>query len=140
MRTIKPRNIYVAALILISAILSAYIAYNSYQGGTACFGGTDCNIVQNSSYGSLFGIKVSLLGATALSILFLSYILSYSDYPRYKIYYFLSLLSALCSLGFISIQAFILHAWCSSCLVVDLLIILIFIFSTIEYARLRKYY
>ena len=62
-------------LIAVEVILSANIAYVNYQGLTSCIIGSDCNIVQKSSYATIFGINVSLIGFIAFSLYFLIYLL-----------------------------------------------------------------
>ena len=127
-------------LIILALIATTYIAYTASQGTEICILGSDCASVQNSEYGTLLGVKVSVWGMIAFTLLFILYGWAHSSYKRYRIYISVALFGALISLIFITIQAFVLKQWCSSCIVVDMLMLIIAFISYIEFKKLRKYY
>jgi len=136
----KPSQIYLSMLIILALIATTYIAYTASQGTEICILGSDCASVQNSEYGTLLGVKVSVWGMIAFTLLFILYGWAHSSYKRYRIYISVALFGALISLIFITIQAFVLKQWCSSCIVVDMLMLIIAFISYIEFKKLRKYY
>jgi len=136
----KPSQIYLSMLIILALIATTYIAYTASQGTEVCILGSDCKSVQNSEYGSFLGVKVSVWGMIAFTLLFILYGWAHSSYKRYRIYISVALFGALISLIFITIQAFVLKQWCSSCIVVDMLMLIIAFISYIEFKKLRKYY
>lgn len=137
---LKPFQIYLAALILVELILSAYVAYTSATGADFCLSGSSCTAVQNSPYGQFLGIKVSIWGALAFLVLLATYLWSRGHYPRYRWYFSATLIGTLVSLVFIGIQLFILKQVCSSCMVVDTLMLLVAALSTYEFFQLKRYY
>ena len=136
----KPSQIYLSTLIILALIATTYIAYTASQGTEVCILGSDCKSVQNSEYGSFLGVKVSVWGMIAFTLLFILYGWAHNSYKRYRIYISTALFGALISLVFITIQAFILEKWCSSCIVVDVLMLIIAFRSYVEFRKLRKYY
>lgn len=145
----KPFNIYLAMLLLIEIILSVWISYGSSVGIAACIAGSSCAIVQNSPYAYFLGIKTAVWGIVAFTLLFILYGYSCRSPRRYRLYLAATLFGALLALNFLRIQAFILQQWCSSCIVVDALMLLIFALSLYEYRtfvlaakppHLRKHY
>ncbi len=136
----KPSQIYLSTLIILALIATIYIAYTASQGTELCILGSGCAGVQNSEYGTLLGVKVSIWGMIAFTLLFILYGWAHSSYKRYRLYFTTALVGAITSLIFIAIQAFILEQWCSSCLVVDLLMLIIAFLSYLEFRKLRKYY
>ncbi len=137
---LKPFQIYLAMLIILSLIATTYIAYTASQGNELCILGGDCKSVQNSKYGQLLSIKVSNWGMVAFTLLFILYGWAHNSYKRYRFYFAATLLGALASFSFIAIQALVLQQWCSSCLVVDTLMLAIVFLSYLEFRKLKKYY
>ena len=116
-------------LIASNLILSAFLVYSDYNGSTFCVTGKSCESVQNSEYGTLFGIKLSWLGLVAFIILLTLAILSYKQKIPYKYYLTISSIGAAFSIYFLLVQFFILKQICSTCLVIDSATIIIFILS-----------
>ena len=137
---IKPFQIYLLALILIEAILSAYTAYANTSGTGLCFLGESCTTVQNSVYGQFLGIKISIWGAIAFLLLAGIYYMTRSHYPHYKWYFSAVLLGTLAALAFIAIQFFVLKQLCSSCIIIDTLMLAVAALSAYEFYQLKKYY
>lgn len=91
-----------------------------------------CEIVQTSQYENLFGFNNSYIGVAAFLILLILTI-SHIKYPKgYKrIFIFLGVaIGALVALYFIYLQIFVIKAFCTYCLIVDIgmIISLILIF------------
>src|SRR3989338_4599836 len=95
----RPFQIYLSAIILLAAILSAYIAYGQYNQNILCIAGGNCSDVQNSEYGEILGIKVSVLGTISFMILFFMYRHAWHSYKRYRLYYMATSLGFLISLS-----------------------------------------
>lgn len=120
-------------LIAVQISLALFSIYEEYNGYSLCLPGFNCKAVQTSPYASIFGIKFGLIGAIAFTSLLLVYILAYNK----KIpYWFFQLSIAIGTLGavyFISVQAFILKTFCSTCMLIDNLMIAIGIIILIDY-------
>ena len=115
----------IGILIVAELILTGYASYTAHFQQTAfCVFGTSCNDVQKSVYGSLFNIPVSDLGLIAFSILFMIYLFTYKHKPS-KSFITLTIIGALSSFYFLFIQFFILKKVCSTCLVIDLFMLII---------------
>ncbi len=113
-------------LILLEILLTAYLFIESSSSGL-CLGGADCASVQNSEYGSLFGIKLSFFGL-AMFILLLGLFLATERYRWiYLLFFTGAVLGFVFAIYFISIQLFILKKFCSSCILIDSIAIVIFI-------------
>ena len=136
----KPFQIYLAMLIVIELILSAYVTYGNYTSADLCILGGNCTAVQSSVYAQFLGIKTSVWGIISFTLLFVLYGWAHNSYKHYRLYLAASLLGALLALQFLAVQAFILHQFCSSCLVIDTLMLIIFALSLYEFHGLRKYY
>lgn len=89
-----------------------------------------CEVVLTSTYASLFGIPIALLGTGfyGIIIIFTGIYLTI----RRKPHVIRQLLLTLCSLGFLTglflifLQAFVIHAWCYYCLFSELIDFLLF--------------
>ncbi len=127
----------ITILILIELLLSIYLVY--YQDSAFCLKGFSCAEVQNSSYAQLFGIKLTYFGLLAFAALFIVNALTlYTEHKRIKQLLMLMVsLGALFSIYFLSIQFFILKKVCSSCLLIDGLMILILLISIYEYKKYK---
>lgn len=121
-RSLSFRTWFALAFLLIATIGFAdatYLTVKHYTGSPiTCSIVHGCDIVTSSPYSELFGIPVALFGALYyLTIILLS--VAFFDKKRPK---FLALLSKLTLLGllaaiyFVSLQAFVLHAYCLYCL------------------------
>jgi len=127
----------ITLLILAEIILSLYIVFIPEK--QLCISGFSCSEVQNSQYAQMFGIKLSYFGILAFSILFIvNAITLYTEHKRFKHTLMLMIgLGSLFALYFLFIQFFILHKVCSSCLAVDLTMIVILLISLYEYKKYK---
>lgn len=92
-----------------------------------------CSVVQSSSYNSLVGIKNSFFGIFIFAVMsFLAYLqIKYHLGYRRKIINYAVIIGALVSLFFIYIQAFVLHAYCRYCLVVDISMVIALVLTIV---------
>jgi uncharacterized membrane protein len=132
--------------LLISLILfSTYLAVAEHYSSTVCLLGSDnsdCKIVQNSKYGKVLGFKVSTIGPIAISILFLTFMLSLKK-SKYKqnfkeLFYLFLIIGTASSLYFIFLQIFILKQICSTCIIIDISIIAVALLSYRDYKISKK--
>src|SRR6187401_2554479 len=103
----------VAVVALVGIAVAGYLTYVHYQPeALICTAGGGCETVQESSYAELLGIPVALLALVVWD----------SELART-----LAAAIALSAVGFvvylITLQAFVIDAWCVWCLVNDLVIV-----------------
>lgn len=112
-------------LILAEILLAAYQVYLDYTNSNFCLFGTGCQEVKSSIYGSILGIKVSIIGLAAFSALLAIFI--FMDYYPHipKLFLASNILGAIMALYFLYIQFFVLKAVCSFCLFSDTLMLVI---------------
>lgn len=122
-------------LIILNILISVSLVYSGFTGDTICLTGKSCENVQGSIYGNILGIKLSWIGLAAFLILFASFYFSSKNKRNLNIYLSIASLGALCSIVLISIQLFVLHELCSTCMIVDIITIIIFIFSTVYFKK-----
>lgn len=120
------KNKYFWALILFLICLISSIILIVRVPGAMCYGVNGCDDVQTSKYAQTFGVKNGFYGMAAFAVMmFLSYLQIHEpDKRRAKLIFWLSIVGSLVALRFLYIQAFILHAYCTFCLVVDIGVIL----------------
>jgi len=116
-------------LILTSTFLTGFIIYTESTESYVCAKGFSCETVLNSEYAETFGIKTSYLGLTYFLALLLTFVLTYHKKIPQKYFTILAALGFAYALYFLYIQAFVLKAFCSNCLVVDTATIIIFALS-----------
>lgn len=138
----EKRKVHTIALIILGVliILSGRLAYSDLTSGANgyCVLGSEaasCGSVQNSNYGSLFGIKVSYFGFVAFILLFVLYLVGLYNREIFNLFFFASLVGALFSIYFLFVQIFVLKTMCSTCSVIDVLVICVFYFAFIERKR-----
>jgi len=127
------KNWVVNLFLLLSAvgvIDSAYLTISHLRGGeSGCFLVEGCDIVLSSSYSEFLGIPVALFGLLFYVVIFTGvfiYNLKRNDLLMRKIA-LISPLGFLASLCFLYIQAVVLKAFCTYCLLSALLSTIIFI-------------
>jgi uncharacterized membrane protein len=123
----KGINKVLLALILIEIILTAILVFQDLtnQDGFCVAGG--CDSVQNSVYGKIFGVKLSVFGLASFLILLLIFI--YERKIKEDTFLTLSTIGAAFATYFIYLQAFTLKQICSVCIVIDSTAILIFLLA-----------
>lgn len=120
-------------LIIAEIILTLFSIYESSTGYQLCLTGKDCEIVQNSPYSNILGMKLTTLGIIAFPALLIIYYLSYKKKITKIIFPLICLLGAIFSLYFLYIQFFVLHRTCSTCFTIDSLMIIIFITAILDF-------
>ena len=130
---------YISLILTLSILVSIYLIYLHYSTspGLCDINQTlSCNTVNKSIYSVFppdFGIPVSIIGIVFFIILFALSRIVYSNPKKeiktIKYYFYLSAVALLFSIYLIIIEAFVLHAYCIACLILDLLIIINLIFA-----------
>lgn len=122
----KVVSLIIIVLIILEIAMSSYLIYKDATSSNVCFIGSDCNQVQNSQYGQIFGIKLPYYGVLAFFILLIVYFINT------KFFKILTSVGAIISLILIFIQFFILKKICINCMFVDIAMIIIFLASIIQ--------
>ena len=115
-------RVAVGAVALAGVAVAGYLTYVHFQPeALICTGSGGCEAVQDSSYAELAGIPVALLGLGAY-LAVLALVAWDSDLART-----LAAATALSAVGFaaylVTLQAFVIDAWCVWCLVNDLVVV-----------------
>jgi uncharacterized membrane protein len=134
------RELYLArivvVLIFIALVTSTFIWGSNQLNNEYCVAGSnDCSTVRNSEYSKLFGMPLDLLGVLFFGILGLWVLTVEINY----VYYFWVTLGAAMASYFIYLQVGILKAICWLCMIVDLSMILITLFSYLYYLEVKKW-
>jgi uncharacterized membrane protein len=125
----------ILALYFIALIFAVLIAIkpisnicNPYEG---------CNTVLNSQYAQILGVKTSIWGIIAISIVILILIAQLKNQTpkKQKFIRFLVILGALIAIFLIYLQKFVIQAYCKYCLVADISLILAAIFLIITWKK-----
>jgi uncharacterized membrane protein len=109
----------VTAIVSLAGLADAtYLAVQAFTGETlSCGGSPDCFRVLGSSYAKVGGIPVALLGAAAYFSVFSFATFAAFGYARARMLLTLVVGAMfLCTLWFLYVQAFLLHAYCRYCL------------------------
>ena len=109
----------VVAIVSLAGLADAtYLAVQAFTGETlSCGGSPDCFRVLGSSYAKVGGIPVALLGAVAYFSVFTFATFAAFGYARARMFLILVVGAMfLCTLWFLYVQAFLLHAYCRYCL------------------------
>ena len=114
-------------LIIFELGLAVYLTYESNTFGNLCVAGKGCDLVQNSSYAYLFGIKLAYIAIVAFVFLLITFFFSK------KIFALVSIIGSLFAIYFISIQLFVLKHICSTCILIDSTMIVISILAIVYY-------
>lgn len=112
-------------LILAEILLAAYQVYLDHTNPDFCLFGTGCQAVKSSIYGSILGIKVSLIGLASFTFLLAIFIFIDHHPHMPKLFLAANIIGALMALYFLYVQFFILKAVCSFCLISDGLMLVI---------------
>ena len=109
------RRVLLAALAIVGLLISAYLSWVHYMGvAPVCVGGSGgCQSVQTSSYATIFGVPVAVIGLVGYSALLLSAWLR----GEVGIYlgFLVSLVGTLFSAYLTYLEVFVIHAICEWC-------------------------
>ena len=124
----------VLALSVIGFLLSVYLTYLHYTEGQAafCSHGSDCDVVRHSSYSSIFGIPVALLGTVGYALIFWFTYVSMSRKVRWLLLYTLSFAGFVFSAYLTYAELFELKAICPYCVASAVIMTAIFILIAIR--------
>lgn len=81
-----------------------------------CATGSGCDAVRHSAYSHVGGVPVSALGLSAFALLF---VVTFLGPTGRRIAAYASIFAGVVALALLGIQAFVVHAFCKLCLVVD---------------------
>ena len=133
------------ALALAGTAVSGYLVIENLQGDTGvCVGVHGCAEVQNSRYGKILGVPLSVPGVLlygALIVLAFAWYRNVAGYrPEVALLGFLGALGGFLMSGYLTyLEAFVLDAWCSYCIVSALLMsALLVIWATILALTMRE--
>jgi uncharacterized membrane protein len=124
-----------AALVLLAllGVLSAlYLTLVHYRGGIPrCYVVQGCDIVQTSKYSAILGVPIALLGAAYFTVMFyLAIGLTTSPAPKLVLgYRLLSYAGALAAIPLFLLQAVVLRAFCTYCLITEAILLLLWVDS-----------
>lgn len=125
----------ILALYFIALIFAVLISIKPVSNICSPYEG--CDNVLNSKYSQVFGIKTSILGIIAISIVILV-LLFHLKTPTQKKQKFIRLsaiLGALIAIFLIYLQKFVIHSYCKYCLIVDTSLIIAVIFLIIAWKK-----
>jgi len=134
----KTLLILIVALVILSGI-NLYLSNSS-----SCIVGdsTACANVQNSEYGKIFGVKVSLIGPVAFIFLLFFYYYSIRDGKYkdnfYEIYVVAVIIGFVAALYFIYLQLFVLKAICINCAIIDGIMLLVGVLTLVDYLKEKR--
>jgi uncharacterized membrane protein len=114
-------------LIILQIGLSAYLIYEANTSAYICVVGQSCDYVQNTQYGTMFGIKLAYLSIFAFVFLGIMFFVN-----RY-LFLISAIVGSLFAIYFISIQLFVLKQICSTCMLLDGTMIIIAILAIINF-------
>ncbi len=120
----KNLRIALSSIIGINLLVSLLLVFQGDSG--VCLTGQACSIVQSSSYNNLFGIPLAYFAIFSFALL--AILLIYENKTKNLLLY-VSFLGALFAAYFIYLQAFVIKALCSQCLIIDSLTIIFFIIA-----------
>lgn len=129
----------IALLSFLGFVDSAYLTITHYQNIIPpCSIVTGCETVLNSSFSEFLGIPVALFGSIYFAVLTIFLILMMQKNLKNgrKILLIFTSFGALGAIYFLSVQAFVIKAFCQYCLVADLTALAIFALS-LKFINLR---
>ncbi|MCB0094644.1 MAG: vitamin K epoxide reductase family protein [Caldilineaceae bacterium] len=133
------RDWITGALLVIGLFIGIYLSYVKLaHTEPICIGGSsDCSLVQNSAYAYLLGIPVAYLGLLAYIALALLWVAKRIDWQGWgllatQLFWGVGLFAALFSIYLTYIELFVLGAICQWCVASALVIITIFVLTTIR--------
>ena len=132
-------------LVVIGILISGYISFTELTDtSTVCIdsGQINCDVVQNSVYSTLMGIKITYLGfATYIGLLVLLLLESRVGFLREygaMIVFGITLFAFMYSMWLVYVQAGILKAFCLWCLSHELTMTILFIVSAVRMWNVLK--
>jgi uncharacterized membrane protein len=124
-----------AALAYAGFVVAAYLALAHYRGYvTPCYLGRGCEAVQTSKYATVLGVPVALAGAVyfALMVYLAVGLLRGASVSLVRAFQMLAFLGALSVLPLFLLQAIVLGAFCSYCLLGEALMLALWVMSFLQ--------
>jgi uncharacterized membrane protein len=119
-------------LALVGFLSGLYLALVHYRGGIPrCYVVQGCDIVQTSKYSAILGVPIALFGAVYFTVMFYLGI-GLMAAPTRKLvlgYKLLSYAGALAAIPLFLLQAVVLRAFCTYCLVTEAVLFLMWVGS-----------
>jgi uncharacterized membrane protein len=128
------RLVHVALVLhaLMGFLSALYLTLVHYRGGIPrCYVVQGCDIVQTSKYSAILGVPIALFGAVYFTAMFyLAIGLLTSPAPRLVLSYrLLSYAGALAAIPLFLLQAVVLRAFCTYCLITEVILLLLWVGS-----------
>jgi uncharacterized membrane protein len=130
-------DIILGLLIIAEIALCVYIGVSG-KNNYFCNIGSDCDSVQNSIYGTLFGIKLAWFGVACFLIFLIIFLIARINKKLYWMFFTSSVIGVALAVYFISLQVFILHKLCKDCILIDSIMIIMFVIVIFEFIDFRK--
>lgn len=126
-------NLPLLVLAVIGMLLSAYLTYSAWQSELVafCTAGSDCDVVLNSRWSTLFSMPTSFWGFLAYGLL-AAVAWNKDAVNQWRWAWVISLFGSLYSLYLTAISLFVLKAACPYCITSLALMALIFVITTFQ--------
>jgi uncharacterized membrane protein len=123
---------FLAAAAYAGFVVSLYLTFVHYRGYVSpCYVVQGCETVQTSSYSVIMGVPLALVGAVGFGVLFYLAIglLVSPGITLVRVFKLLAFLGALAMIPLFFLQAIVLRAFCSYCVVTEAIMLSIWIVS-----------
>jgi uncharacterized membrane protein len=132
-----------AVLGILGLAVSSYLAYAHYREvSTICLQGMECDEVLSSSYASLYGVPLSVLGLIVYALVVLLGLLIWRGSAARQNWfglaaYVVALSATLWSLYLYYLEIFEIGAFCTWCVVSSLVVFTLMVLALVNIRRLR---
>jgi len=125
---------FITAILIIEILLCIYSAFTTFSNNFLCSAKSGCDLVQASPFSHVLGIKLSIIAIFAFLILLFCWLERDKKFFN-RAYFIMSLVGAGLAIIYISLQIFIIRAICESCVIIDILAIILYILICVKKAR-----
>jgi uncharacterized membrane protein len=132
------RRVLLGALAIVGILISAYLTWVHYMGvAPVCVGGKGgCETVQTSSYATIFGVPVAVLGLVGYAGLLFSALLR--GEAGVYLAFLVALVGTLFSAYLTYLELFVIHALCQWCLASAAIMVAALLSASLGVWRLTK--
>jgi uncharacterized membrane protein len=132
------RRAILGALAMVGLLISAYLTWIHYMGvAPVCVGGSGgCETVQTSSYATIFGVPVAVLGLVGYAGLLFSALLR--GEAGVYLAFLVALVGTLFSAYLTYLELFVIHALCQWCLASAAIMVAALLSASLGVWRLTK--
>ncbi len=115
-------------------LLSVYLTHLYYTNANTsyCLSGAGCDSVRESSYSSVLGVPVSVVGILGYFMIFILTVATISKRTKWLVLYLISLAGFVFSIYLTYIELFVIKAVCSYCVISAIIMTCIFIIVLIK--------